>query len=405
MAADVSDGVGPFLATYLISTAHWNESSIGLVLLTLNLATVIAQTPSGWLIDHTRFKRYLTATAALVIGACILVPPLAPQAPTVLVACALIGFSAAVIPPAIAAITLGIVGPAGLTRQTGSNQAFNHAGNLFAAVSIGLLSYFALSGAVFMVVATLATGAAVMVLLIPERRIDHDVARGGLAKVEPRGDQAATPGKSEWKSVFTNRRLLIFMACVGLFHLANASMLPLAGQKLAKHHEELATLYMSGCIIIAQFVMIGVAALIGLRADAWGRKRFLLIGFAVLPLRGLLFSQVSSPIPVLAGQILDGIGAGVYGVMVILVVADVTRGTGVFNFASGVVITIQGLGASFGSWLGEVLAGAYGYGFSYAVLTGLAVLALLILAVAMPETHPDKVKRARIDHPTKAPPS
>ena len=120
MAADVSDGVGPFLATYLISTAHWNESSIGLVLLTLNLATVIAQTPSGWLIDHTRFKRYLTATAALVIGACILVPPLAPQAPTVLVACALIGFSAAVIPPAIAAITLGIVGPAGLTRQTGS---------------------------------------------------------------------------------------------------------------------------------------------------------------------------------------------------------------------------------------------------------------------------------------------
>lgn len=55
-AADVGDGIGPFVATYLISTSHWTESSIGVFLLTLNLATVIAQTPVGWLIDRTRYK-------------------------------------------------------------------------------------------------------------------------------------------------------------------------------------------------------------------------------------------------------------------------------------------------------------------------------------------------------------
>ena len=388
-AADVSDGIGPFLSTYLISTGGWEEGKIGLVLLTMNLATVVAQTPSGWLIDHTRFKRYLTALAAVTIAGCVLIPAFAAQAAPVLIAAAFIGFAAAIIPPAIAAITLGIVGPQGLTRQTGSNQAFNHAGNVFAAVAIGAVGAYVVSWGFAPIVAVMAVGAAVIVLLIPEKSIDHVVARGGLSE-----DQAgAGSGKQAWGAVFTNGPLLVFMLCIGLFHLSNAAMLPLAGQKLAKlspEHKQMATLYLSACVIIAQFVMIGVAVLVGLRSDRWGRKFFLLIGFAVLPLRGLWFSQVDTPWLVMTGQILDGIGAGVYGVIIFLVVADITRGTGVFNFATGVVITVQGLGASFGSWLGEWWAGAYGYASSYALLTGLGVLALLILAVFMPETHPDK---------------
>lgn len=385
----MSDGVGPFLSTYLISTGDWDEAKIGLVLLTMNLATVVAQTPSGWLIDHTRFKRYLIALAALTIAGCVMVPAFASRAAPVLIAAALIGFAAAVIPPAIAAITLGIVGPKGLTKQTGSNQAFNHAGNVFAAVAIGLVGAYVVSWGFGPIVAVMALAAAMIVLLIPEKSIDHVVARGGLT---PNNERAGS-GKRAWGAVFTNGPLLVFMLCIGLFHLSNAAMLPMAGQKLAKlspEHKEMATLYLSVCVVIAQFVMIGVAVLVGLRSERWGRKVFLLIGFAVLPLRGLWFSQVGTPWLVMAGQVLDGIGAGVYGVIIFLVVADVTRGTGVFNFATGVVITVQGLGASFGSWLGEWWAGAYGYASSYALLTGLGVVALLILAVFMPETHPDK---------------
>ena len=372
------------MATYLISTSHWNEASIGVVLLTLNLATVVAQTPSGFWIDRSRRKRYLIAGAALTIAVCSLVPAFAPQRAPVLLSSALLGAAAAVVPPGIAAITLGIVGPAGMTRQLGSNQAFNHAGNFFAAVAIGVVSYFFIPWALFPVVATLATLAAITVLRIPEHTIDHDAARGGISNTgnDERGPSVGTAlGK-----VFRNRPLAIFMLCVALFHLANAPMLPLAGQKLAKHHQDLATVYMSVCVIVAQAVMIGAAVLIGLRSEKWGRKPFLLIGFGVLPLRGLLFSQIDNPYLIMAGQVLDGIGAGVYGVIVFLVVADLTRGTGIYNFATSLVITLQGLGASFGSWIGEVWAGSLGYEMAFALLTGLAVLALTILAVLMPET-------------------
>lgn len=382
-AADVSDGVGPFMATYLITTPDWNEASIGVFLLALNLSTVIAQSPAGWLIDRTRYKRYLIALAAIIIAVCVLAPPFAPEEPTVLLSAAFLGLAAAFIPPAISAITLGIVKPAGLTRQMGSNQAYNHAGNLFAAVSIGVVGSYVVPWAVSPIVAILATCAAIVVLRIPEKSIDHNVARGGFTADS---EASGTESKGGWAAVFTNSRLLIFMVCVGLFHLSNAAMLPLAGQKLALHHKELATFYLSICVIVAQLVMIGVAVLIGLRSDKWGRKPFLLIGFAALPLRGLLFSQATSPLLIISGQILDGIGAGVYGVIVVLVVADLTRGAGVFNFASGVVVTVQGLGASFGSWLGEWCAGTYGYNVSYALLTGIGVLALTILAAFMPET-------------------
>ncbi|MEM8733839.1 MAG: MFS transporter [Planctomycetota bacterium] len=426
-AADVGDGIGPFVATFLITTSQWNESSIGAFLLTLNLATVIAQTPVGWLIDQTRFKRFLASGAAFAIALCVLVPAFASQKVPTLVSAAVLGVAAAILPPAISAMTLGIVGPKRLTQQTGSNQAFNHAGNLFAAIAIGLVAYFLVPWGFAPIVAVLASVAGLVVLTIPEQSIDHDVARGGLCN-----PNSSNSTRSSWATILSTRPLLIFMFCVGLFHLSNAAMLPLAGQKLAigdadangeqsaveeatiigqadregnserpkasavgqrgqtSSRKQLATLYLSLCVVVAQIVMIGVSILIGRRADRWGRKRFLLIGFASLPIRGFLFSQVTSPFWVIAGQILDGIGAGVYGVMAILVVADLTRGTGVFNFAAGMVITVQGLGASIGSWLGEWWAGAYGYSSSYTMLTTLGIVALLTLAILMPETNPSR---------------
>jgi MFS family permease len=168
-------------------------------------------------------------------------------------------------------------------------------------------------------------------------------------------------------------------------------MLPLAGQKLALGDKQFATLFLAGCVIIAQLVMIGVAALVGLRADRWGRKAFLLVGFGVLPIRGLLFTLVDDPELVLAVQVLDGVGAGIYSVILFLVVADVTRGTGTFNLAQGVVITIQGVGAAFGSLLGEDLAGAFGYHVAFVSQSGLALVAFLVLLLAMPETRPKEL--------------
>jgi MFS family permease len=388
-SGDVGNAVGPFLATYLIATANWEETSIGWVLLTINLATVVSQTPAGWLIDHTRRKRLLIALAAASIGFAMIVIPLVPSFSSVLGASVLIGIGAAVIIPAIAAITLGIVKREGFTPQTGANQAFNHAGTVTAALLIGGLSYLVWSGAMFLIVGLLATATVITVLSIPESSIDHEVARGA-----DDGAGARKPGAQDFHAVFSNRPLVIFMVCVGLFHLANAPMLPLAGQKLALGQKDLATLFLAGCVIVAQLVMIGVAALVGMRADRWGRKLFLLVGFGVLPIRGLLFAFADDPALVLAIQILDGVGAGIYSVILFLVVADVTRGTGTFNLAQGVVITVQGLGAALGSLLGEDLAGILGYTQAFMIQSGLGLVAFLTLLLAMPETRPAELAPA-----------
>ena len=391
-AGDVGNAVGPFLATYLIATANWTETSIGWVLLAVNLAAVVAQTPAGWLIDHTRFKRLLIAVAAGCIGVAMVVIPAAPVFPSVMGASILIGIAGAIIPPAIAAVTLGIVKPTGFTGQMGSNQAFNHAGTVAAALLIGLISYLIWPGAMFPIIIVLAAGTIITVLSIPERTIDHEVARGAADVPDDDGGAGTGPGAQDFRAVFSNRPLVIFMICCGLFHLANAPMLPLAGQKLALGHKELATLFLSGCVIIAQLVMIGVAMFVGLRADRWGRKVFLLIGFGVLPIRGLLFAVVDEPSLVLMIQVLDGIGAGVYSVIIFLVIADVTRGTGTFNLAQGVVITVQGLGAALGSLIGEDLAGLLGYAPAFITHSGIAAVAFLVLLVAMPETRPAELE-------------
>jgi MFS family permease len=392
-SGDVGNAVGPFLATYLIATANWEETRIGWVLLVINLATVLTQTPAGWLIDHTRRKRLLIAGAATSIGLAMVVIPLDPDFATLMGASALIGVGAAVIIPAIAAITLGIVKRQRFTEQTGANQAFNHAGTVTAAVLIGGLSYLVWSGAMFLIVGLLATATVIIVLSIPESSIDHEVARGADDGIGADG-VSAKPGAQDFHAVFSNRRLVIFMICVGLFHLGNAPMLPLAGQKLALGQKELATLFLAGCVIVAQLVMIVVAALVGLRADRWGRKLFLLAGFGVLPIRGLLFAFAQDPELVLAIQILDGVGAGIYSVILFLVVADVTRGTGTFNLAQGVVITVQGVGAAFGSLLGEDLAGVFGYTLAFSVASAIGLAAFLMVLVVMPETRPKDLATA-----------
>ena len=398
-AADVGDGIGPFLGIYLISLGGWREASIGLVLFVLNISTVLAQAPAGWMIDRTPHKRRLIMGAAIVIAAAVLVIPLHPTFAIVMLCSGLVGAAAAIIPPATAAITLGIFGPPGFTRQMGSNQAFNHAGNVFAALAIGLVSFFFWPPALFPLTALLATGTAITVMLIRQSAINDVLACGGpdSGSAAQMADGEAASFRAGRHAILGNRPLLVFFLCIGLFHLANASMLPLAGQMLSLGgQKDAATLYMSGCVIVAQLVMIGVAILVGLRADRWGRKVFLLAGFAVLPLRGILFGHANGPFDVLAIQTLDGVGAGIYSVVAVLIVADLTRGTGHFNLAQGWMMTVQGFGASFGNYFGEWLAGASGYSVAFHTLTVIALAALLIVWIAVPETMPGRLEEVAL---------
>jgi hypothetical protein len=175
--------------------------------------------------------------------------------------------AAAFFGPAIAAITLGLMGPRGFTRRIGRNESFNHAGNAVAAAIAGVGTWKYGPIVVFYLIAIMALLSIVSVLTIRADAIDHDRARGLKD-----GPSASREKPSGLGVLMSSRSLLIFCLCCVIFHLANAAMLPLVGQKLSLQDKNQGTALMSGCIVAAQVVMVPMAALVGHKADIWGGK-------------------------------------------------------------------------------------------------------------------------------------
>jgi MFS family permease len=251
------------------------------------MAGLLAQMPAGALIDRTRNKRGVVVAAAVAVTLSCVALPFVQGFALVAATQSLAGVAGAVFPPALAAITLGVVGPRAFARRIGRNEGFNHAGNAAAAALAAGTTYLFGPVVVFWIMAGLALASIGAVLAIPASAIDDDAVRGlGKASGGPRREQEEP---SAWRSLLTCRPLLVFAALMALFHLANAAMLPTVGQKLThvvgSGH---ATSLIAGCIVAAQCVMVPVAVLVGRKADAWGRKPFFLAAFGVLALRGLL---------------------------------------------------------------------------------------------------------------------
>jgi MFS family permease len=173
--------------------------------------------------------------------------------------------------------------------------------------------------------------------------------------------------------------------CCALFHLANAAMLPLVSQKLSLVNLQMATPLTSVCIVAAQLVMMPVALLAGVKADQWGRKPLLMAGFLILPLRGILYVLSDNPYWLVAVQLLDGVGAGVLGVVFPVVVKDLTQGTGRFNVSLGALSTVFGLGAALSPGLAGLVVQAAGYDAAFQTLAAIAAIAFLLLWRTMPE--------------------
>jgi MFS family permease len=333
--ADVRDGLGPYLAIYLLTEQKWDQASIGAVMSAAAVAGILAQTPAGALIDRTTAKRALMIAAAIVVTLACLVLPLIHRFELVAATQALAAAAGAVFfPPAIAAVTLGTMGPKAFTRRIGRNEAFNHAGNATAAAIAAVTAYFYGPIVVFWLLAAMAVASVFATLSIPAGAIDHHLARG-------LDDGHAGDGEkpSGFAVLLSRTPLLIFAVATVVFHFANAAMLPLVGQKLALVNRELGTSLMSACIIAAQVVMVPVALVVGRKADQWGRKPIFAAALAVLALRGALYPLSDNPYWLVSVQLLDGVGAGIFGALFPLVVADLTRGTGHFNVSQGAIAT------------------------------------------------------------------
>jgi len=387
--ADVHGGLGPYLAVYLLAVPGWNAADIGIVMSIAGICGIVAQTPAGALIDAARAKRTIVAVAALVVTACSLLLVWLKSFWAVAASQAAVGIGGAVFGPAIAAISLGIVGHRAFAARTGRNEAFNHAGNAVAAAVAAVAAHQFGPIAVFFLLAGMAAGTLVSVLAVPGHAIDHEAARG-----LPERERATPERPSSFKALLDNRPLLVFTFCVVLFHLANAAMLPLVGQKLALQNRNEGTALMSLCILAAQIVMVPMAMLVARKADSWGRKPLFLAGLLILSVRGALYTMSDDPAWLVDVQLLDGVGAGLFGALMPLIVSDLTWGTGRFNVSLGAVSAGQGVGAALSTTIAGLIVVTAGYSPAFLTLAAIAAAGLALYWLVMPETRDLRIAKA-----------
>lgn len=383
--ADVRDGLGPYLAIYLLAVrgpAHgWNEATVGVVLTLAGIVGLVAQTPAGGLIDRSRNKPRLVILAAILVTASSVSLPFVTGQATVAITQSVAAAAATVFAPAIAAITLGLVGPKAFARRIGRNEAFNHAGNAVSAALAGVLAWRFGPVVVFWLMAALAAASIAATLRLRGETIDDAVARG----LTPEDGQAGQP--SAWRAMLENRPLAIFAVAVFTFHLANAAMLTSVGQLLARTMgEDRATSLTAACIVAAQLVMVPVAIIVGRNVERWGTKPVFLVAFGVLAVRGALYTVSENAVWLIGVQMLDGVGAGIFGALFPVVIADLTRGSGHFAVAQGAIASAHGLGAALSATLAGTIIVTAGYSAGFLTLAAVAAAGFVLYVLAMPET-------------------
>jgi MFS family permease len=291
----------------------------------------------------------------------------------------LIGGASSIFGPAICAVSLGIVGQQAFDARQGRNQTWNSAGNVVAAVSMGLLGYFLSNRSIFFFVAICTLPTFLALRSINPKEIDYELARGATKK-----STASDPAGIS--ALLNDRPLVIFLICAVMFHFANAAMLPLLGEMLAKGQGRQSMMFMSACVVTTQFVITMIASWAGRTAGSWGRKPLLLIGFAALPVRAVLYTMTHHSMALIAIQVLDGVGAGIFGVVSVLVIADLTRGTGRFNLTLGAISTAVGIGAALSQAIAGFIVHQFSFNFGFLFLGAVALAAFAILYFFMPET-------------------
>jgi MFS family permease len=385
--ADVRDGLGPYLAIYLLAVrgpAHgWNEATVGLVLTIAGIVGLLSQAPAGGLIDRAGNKPRIVMIAALLVTVSSLMLPVVSGFTAVALTQSVAAVAGAVFAPAISAITLGLVGPKLFAKRVGRNEAFNHAGNAVSAALAGGLAWKFGPVVVFWLMAALTVASVATAMRLRNDDIDNAVARG--LDCAPDADGCDEPGG--WRVLAENRPLLIFAGVAFLFHLANAAMLTSVSQLLARTvGKDQATSLTAACIVAAQLVMVPVAIVVGRQTERWGTKPIFLVAFAFLAARGALYTLSDSPVWLVGVQALDGVGAGIFGALFPVVIADLTKGSGRFNVSQGAVATTQGLGAALSATLAGSMIVWAGYTASFLTLAAIAAAGLLLYLFAMPET-------------------
>ncbi len=378
---DIQTGFGPFIAVYL-STQKWTQTDIGLVLSVGALASLFSQIPGGWLVDRVRSERSAAAVAVAAIGASAFIIAVWPVFVAVASSRALQATATSVLGPAIAAISLGLVGRHALAARLGRNSRFASAGNGAAAVIMGATGHFVSPQAVFFVTAAFTLPALVALFRIRDSEVNAASAHGGIPAKEQSGILSGLA------MLLKSRALWVFIGGIVMFQLSNAPMLPLVATELTKTSASWAVSLIGACIVLPQIIVALFAPWVGRLAQRIGRRPLLVAALAVLPIRGALLAYFNGAFPVVSIQILDGVSASVLGVLIPLVIADISYGTGHFNLAQGVVGMSIGLAAAISTSAAGYIADTYGRHAAFLTLGATGGLGALLLLLLMPETRP-----------------
>ena len=384
--ANVQTGFGPFIASYLAAN-KWTQGEIGLMLSVGTISAMASQLPAGALVDAMRNKKFaaLSAIIAIIVSALLLAA--SPTFVPVFAAEVLHGFASCMLVPAMAAISLALVSRADLGDRLGRNARWASIGSALTAALMGAFGEYLSLRSVFFLTAALAFPA-----IIALRMIHYDAppdvprAPAGKPRLTPEGEE-----RESLRELLKDKRLLIFAACVVLFHLSNAAMLNLAAGEVTAHMGDNVQLVIAACIIVPQFIVAALSPWVGRQAQIWGRRPVLILGFCALPVRAILFAGVCSPYLLVPVQMLDGISAAVFGVMLPLIAADVAGGRGHYNLTIGFFGLAAGVGATLSTAAAGFAADRFGTAMSFFGLAGAGALAVLMVWLAMPETRTAQV--------------
>ncbi len=375
--ADIQTGFGPLIAVYLTANA-WSQVDIGVVLSVGGLVALAGQMPSGALVDAARSTRLVAMLAIGAISASALALAAWPIFPVVLAARMVHAGASCMLGPAIAAMSLALVGRAALGERIGRNSRFAAIGGGIGAMALGLCGQFWSIQAVFVFVALLIIPAVFALTRIRAAEVERPCKVRRVA--------AARTSAADFRSVLTNRSLLIFAACVVLFHLSNAAMLPIMGSLLTTHGGHSATTLIAICMVVPQLIVAAASPWIGRKTQSWGRRPLLVACFAALALRGTVFALVSDPYLIVTAQILDGISAAILAIMFPLVIADITGDSGRFNLTLGIVGSAMGIGAAASTTMAGYVFDHAGSAVTFFSLSAIAAFGLVVVWLAMPET-------------------
>ncbi len=369
---------GAFVPAYLAGQG-WTQAQIGLVLTVETVTSMLSQVPGGALMDVTRHRRLVlglsiggAALAALVIAALPFHLP-------VLLALLAHALAGSIIAPGIAAVTVAMVGRRDLGERLGRNVRYASIGSGVGAALMGLAASTVSERAVFVLAALLALPALWALWSLHPRRQRR---RGGGA-VAPTD---AVEQHGSVRALLADRRMQVFAACVVLFHFSSAALLAVAAAEVTRRAGLRAGLLIAAFVIVPQVLVALASPLVGRLAERIGRRPVLVVGFASLPLRAALFAVVDDPYWLVPVQLLEGVAAAAFGVMLPLVTADLTRESGRYTLGLGVLGLAGTLGAALSTTVAGLIATRWGVAASFWTLAAAGMAALALVLLAMPET-------------------